>query len=202
MTTSSSNEMNTTSPLEAVRRSRMKLLLIAGIVVIPILTAYTIMFFKPEWIPTGTTNNGTLVSPSVSITALPSAESLPAKWILMHPTPGTCDLTCQEMLYLSRQVHTALGKETSRVERYLVTREDISAEYAELLEAEHNVMGHLRLKPGELEGLLPDIKDLYQQQYVLLIDPNGNIMMYYSLEQSGKPMMRDLKHLLRISKIG
>ena len=106
------------------------------------------------------------------------------------------------MLYLSRQVHTALGKETSRVERYLVTREDISAEYAELLEAEHNVMGHLRLKPGELEGLLPDIKDLYQQQYVLLIDPNGNIMMYYSLEQSGKPMMRDLKHLLRISKIG
>ncbi len=201
MTTSTTDEDKSLPP-EAVRRSRMKLLLIAGIVVIPILAAYTIMFFKSEWIPTGTTNNGTLVSPSVSIAELGLAESLPDKWVLMHPTAESCDVECQEMLYLSRQVHTALGKETSRVERYLVTRREISPDYLELLETEHGSMGRLQLKPGELETLLPNIKDLYQAEYVLLIDPNGNIMMYYTREQSGKPMMRDLKHLLRISKIG
>jgi hypothetical protein len=37
---------------------------------------------------------------------------------------------------------------------------------------------------------------------LLLMDPNHNVMMLYSLDKAGKPMLRDLKHLLKISNIG
>ena len=35
-----------------------------------------------------------------------------------------------------------------------------------------------------------------------LIDPLGNIMMYFPPDKVGKPLMEDLRHLLRISRIG
>jgi len=37
---------------------------------------------------------------------------------------------------------------------------------------------------------------------LFLVDPNGNVMMYFTLEKAGKPMLGDLKHLLKLSNIG
>ena len=38
--------------------------------------------------------------------------------------------------------------------------------------------------------------------YILLMDPNGNIMMFYTLDKAGKLMLKDVKHLLKASNIG
>ncbi|MGB5671107.1 MAG: hypothetical protein WBM71_11195, partial [Sedimenticolaceae bacterium] len=37
---------------------------------------------------------------------------------------------------------------------------------------------------------------------LFLVDPLGNLMMYYNLEVPAKGMMRDLQKLLKISQIG
>ena len=37
---------------------------------------------------------------------------------------------------------------------------------------------------------------------VYLMDPIGNIFMVYAEEKAGKPMLKDIKHLLKISNIG
>jgi hypothetical protein len=34
------------------------------------------------------------------------------------------------------------------------------------------------------------------------MDPNGNIMMFYTLDKAGKLMLKDVKHLLKASNIG
>jgi len=178
--------------------------LISGIVIIPILTAYTFMFFKPEWIPSGTTNNGQLIRPPVQLDQLKLVGGLPQeKWLLVHAGLGDCDLACQEALYFSRQVHTALGKDTSRVERlYLNAGDEPGAEFTELLKNEHPRMLVFEVESEHLRSLFPGIDQLLKGNVVLLIDPNGNVMMSYPAERIGQPMLKDLKHLLRISKIG
>jgi len=37
---------------------------------------------------------------------------------------------------------------------------------------------------------------------IYLIDPNGNLMMRYTPDQLPKPLFKDLKHLLKVSRIG
>ena len=41
-----------------------------------------------------------------------------------------------------------------------------------------------------------------QQPRILLIDPFGNVMMHYGREHTGKQLLKDLKHLLKLSQIG
>ena len=37
---------------------------------------------------------------------------------------------------------------------------------------------------------------------VYIVDPLGNVVLRYSHEQVGKPLLDDLKHLLKVSQIG
>jgi KaiC/GvpD/RAD55 family RecA-like ATPase len=48
---------------------------------------------------------------------------------------------------------------------------------------------------------LPLFKDLPIHQ-VYVIDPLGNLMMWYSKDATSKGMKKDLKRLLKVSKIG
>jgi len=43
---------------------------------------------------------------------------------------------------------------------------------------------------------------LSQGAGIYVVDPLGNIMMFYAFEQIGKPMLKDMKKLLRTSNIG
>jgi hypothetical protein len=99
------------------------------------------------------------------------------------------------MLYLSRQVVTGLGKDANRVQRVVMMTRD-APDLMEHLKSEHPdvkvVTGEMTFKP---------IVDL-DAPVLLLMDPNHNVMMLYSLDKAGKPMLRDLKHLLKISNIG
>ncbi|WP_197685638.1 hypothetical protein [Vreelandella subglaciescola] len=40
-----------------------------------------------------------------------------------------------------------------------------------------------------------------QEPRIVLVDPFGNVMMHYGPEHSGKDMLKDLKHLLKLSKV-
>ena len=37
---------------------------------------------------------------------------------------------------------------------------------------------------------------------LFLRDPNGNVILFYPAKNAGKPMLKDLKHLLKLSNIG
>ena len=42
----------------------------------------------------------------------------------------------------------------------------------------------------------------FQQPNIFIVDPIGNIVLYYSGEIDGKKFLTDLKKLLKASKIG
>ena len=188
-----SREESTVDP-EAMRSSRMKLLIIISIAFVPLFMAYVGYFFLPEWAPEGTTNQGELVMPPVDGGEISVDLAAERRWTLILPVQDGCESDCEQLLYLSRQVIAGLGKDTDRVGRVILSAEPPEGLLA-LIEAEH---GDARLVYAPTTALTA----LQAAPALFLMDPNGNIMMYYTLEKAGKPMMKDLKHLLRISNIG
>ena len=187
-----SSSESSSGKLMASRKRFVALLLIAFV---PMFIAYAAFFHFPNWAPTGTTNHGELVSPSVDGVTISGELADFDTWVLIQPVDGLCGDECRKMLYLSRQVITGLGKDANRVQRVVL----ISTDTPDLVE--------------HLNGEHPDVKVVFGVTTVkpvvandgpvlLLMDPNHNVMMLYSLEKAGKPMLRDLKHLLKISNIG
>ena len=157
--------------------------------------AYAAFFHFPNWAPTGTTNHGELISPSLDGIKMSTELAAFNTWVLIQPADSYCDDKCRKMLYLSRQVVTGLGKDANRVQRVVMMTRD-APDLMEHLKSEHPdvkvVTGVMTFKP--IVALDAPV--------LLLMDPNHNVMMLYSLDKAGKPMLRDLKHLLKISNIG
>ena len=181
---------------EALKRSRAKLLLLISIAFVPLFIAYAAYFYFPEVAPEGSTNNGELITPPLSGADISDVLAAPGKWTLVQAVGSSCDADCEQLLYLSRQVVIGLGKDSGRMQRVMLHNGELPAVLQDWLAREH---GDLVVAGGDTTLLTSKTSD---QPLLFLVDPLGNVMMRYSAETAGKPMLKDLKHLLRISNIG
>jgi len=181
---------------EQIKASRTKLLVLIAIAFVPILIAFLLFRYLPDWRPEGTTNQGELIIPPLNGKEI-SADLLRVNtWVLLQPSGTSCDDGCEQMLYLSRQVVTGLGKNSARIGRMVVVPGTVSDGFEQHLQQEHRDVTVVEADAGLLNQVSPE------RPLLFVMDPNGNIMMYYSLEKAGKPMLKDLKHLLKLSNIG
>lgn len=172
----------------------------------------TLMFYTGWLNPAGHTNQGQLIQPPVPVASLnletlsgePLAERFAAgpadpQW-LMVVAAGECGRSCEELLYLARQANIALGKNASRVSRAAVVG-SITGDLAARWPTEYRLMERLRPISGTTPdwplGISPE-----NEPRLLLVDPFGNVMMHYGPENSGQDMLKDLKHLLKLSQVG
>ena len=189
------NELQPNSSPEKVMASRKRFVVLLLIAFVPIFIAYAAFFYFPGWAPTGTTNNGELITPSVDGTTMSEELEKFSTWVLIQPIEGSCGEQCLEMLYLSRQVVTGLGKDANRVQRVVMLSNE-TPDLTEHLDDEHPDVEVVSGKTNVGRKAASD------RPFLLLMDPNHNVMMIYTLDKAGKPMLRDLKHLLKISNIG
>ena len=212
---------NETSSSAELRASRRTLLIIMAIVVIPFLLAYT-MFRTGIWMPIGTTNSGTLLLPPLQVDeiglkdrdgAAINYQAFDGRWAMLIVGDGACDATCDNALYLTRQVHIALGKEASRLLRYYgELGAELDEQLAVTLAAQHPRLVAVNVDRDEFtryvdtqaaeQGFDFDSQVLVQESFVLIADPLGNIMLYFTPAHSGKDILKDLKKLLKNSKLG
>ena len=188
------NDESVTADEGAQRRSRAKLLAIMAIAFVPLFIAYFGYFFAPDLAPRGTTNQGELILPPVSASDINETLGQKRQWTLILPVGSSCDADCEQLLYLSRQIVTGLGKDSSRVGR-VVLSEQVGQPLQTLLQQEHEDVQVLSGPQAPLTGV-------QSEPALFLMDPNGNVMMYFTVDKAGKPMLKDLKHLLKISNIG
>jgi cytochrome oxidase Cu insertion factor (SCO1/SenC/PrrC family) len=201
------------SEAQALRRSRIQLLLIFGLFLIPPVGAWITWQYLGDHGVEATTNAGTLVSPAqpVRVKGLLTADGgqfddagLRGRWTYVMFAQQGCDDRCQQQLYLTRQVRMAMNKDVRRVQRLLVLGSLPDAALVQRLAAEHS---DLRWVVQDAAG--DRFADQFQGagfsssgvQYFLL-DPLGNLMMFYDLSTPAKGMMKDLQKLLKISQIG
>lgn len=175
---------------------KYKILFIVAIVfALPIMAAK--LMLQQHWYQGGVTNKGHLLQPPVTVSDLAQVET----WQLVYTFPSVCDDLCKGALFNLRQVPQAAGANRTRLNSVVF------------------VTDKNELQSPLLQGLeLRIIDDVIQQKFtqleyglttIYIADPHGNMMMAYPLVagkqailDQGKDVLRDLKRLLKVSKIG
>ena len=181
--------------------ARVQMLLIASVFFGPLAVA-TWMYYGGALQPDGRTNHGILLEPIVNIVdTLPGSQIVAQDgfWVLVYMNGGVCGDNCRQSLLTLRQSRLMLGKEMDRLRRVFLHGE--SSPDTVFLAAEH--AGLISLRDSGFFELLHNKKPatLVAGGY-FLIDPLGNLVMYFEPQTNPADMVEDIKHLLKFSRIG
>ncbi|HAJ91040.1 MAG TPA: hypothetical protein DCO71_00190 [Gammaproteobacteria bacterium] len=196
--------------------SRQGLVLLGLLFMTPAFVAWVMHNSSEEgWRPEGTTNRGMLVHPArplifpadMMIAGVSANDYLQGKWTLLYIGDSDCGEVCNNNLYKMRQVNIAQNENMKRVQRlYLVREEELSGTPGALLEKEYSNMEVALFPDTQAQQLTPDFLiegvSMEGAERVYIIDPLGNLMMYYPADADPGGMLKDLKKLLKYSKIG
>lgn len=184
-------------------RSRVQFLLIALVFLGPLALAAWMYWQGGAMAPSGRTNHGVLLEPITNIEAeYPESairERYEGAWLLVYANASECGEACSEALYTTRQARLMLGREMDRVRRVFLHGE-IPPDTV-LIAEEHP--GLITTADDRLYALLQNKKptNIPAGGY-FLIDPHGNLVMYFRPDLDPADMVDDIKHLLRLSRIG
>jgi cytochrome oxidase Cu insertion factor (SCO1/SenC/PrrC family) len=193
--------------------SRQALVLLMLIFLAPVFVAW-IMHYAGER-PSGTTNHGILVHPARPLT-LPADimngertlnDYLRGKWTLLYIGDTDCNAVCSNNLYKMRQTRLAQNENMRRVQRlYLAEGATLPAELADLLDREYPGMTVVTLSAERLRRITADFAvddvPVVDADRIYIVDPLGNLMMYYQPDADARGLLKDLQKLLKYSKIG
>lgn len=176
------------------------LLLLLGVFVLPVGIAKLVL--DMDWYHGGVTNRGDLLEQPLTSDWLGERH----RWQLIYLLPDHCDDYCQGALFNLRQVPQAVGADHSRLDSVLLVQGDGLAAQPAVIRAQAT---------GVTARQVPDyiVAKLKAQAHgtraIYIADPMGNVMMAYPLVKGqtavlaqGKDVLRDLKRLLKLSKIG
>ncbi len=170
------------------RKNRVQMIAILTVALVSLGGSYLLFYFTQGSTVWGTTNNGAWVEPPMTTAELGwQVEGDERVWWLWTAAPG-CAEPCQATAKDLRALHILLNREADRVRRGYTNlagnaEADWLAAFPELEE----------VAIASLESITPGI---------YIIDPLGNLVFRYPLDSEPKPILEDLKRLLKVSQIG
>ncbi|NOR35770.1 MAG: hypothetical protein GQ577_03400 [Woeseiaceae bacterium] len=185
------------------KKSRLQLLLVALVFLGPLVVAAWLYNQGESLAPSGRTNHGELLRPIINVSdqlaGVTAAKQQSRSWLLIYKNGASCDDPCRDALYTYRQARLMLGKEMDRVRRVFLHGDTLPDTV--FLAEEHP--GLITIEDSSLSGLLNNKRpaELPAGGY-FLIDPHGNLVMYFQPDLDPAEMVDDIKHLLRLSRIG
>jgi hypothetical protein len=183
------------------RRGRAQFLLIALVFFGPLLFAAWLYYQGGALQPAEKANHGALLEPIVNLgDAVPGSDILGRRsWLLVYANDAACDEACERALYTLRQSRLMLGKEMDRLERVFLHGE----QGPDNLRAAGEHTGLITLRDAPLQLVLENKKPgaLAGGGYYL-VDPHGNLVMYFDPDIDPREMVDDIKRLLKLSRIG
>ncbi len=181
-----------------------KIYLLVAITLLPILIS-TFLFYHHTGIQLKTINHGQLINPPISSQALGLLGESEKKWQIVYVPSGCCDDQCEHEMFTLHQIRVAMGKESKRINLVLVVQS--SCPLADLHDFKKSFFTLQQLINAlSLRGL--GTRDPESERHgwatnkIYLIDPLGNLFMYYSKDQNPMDILKDLKKVLEVSQIG
>lgn len=201
---------------EEVRRGSYKpLWFLIALCAFPYLAGTLYYQFKDALPGGGTTNYGTLVEPVREIDGIKlnmadgserSFNDLRKKWIMLYVLDGSCDEQCQKDLYFTRQVRKAVADDRFRITR-LMLLDNANQLHDSSIEAVIQAHPDLELATvysghrSRLWEILRGVSGKVPNK-IMLVDPLGNFMMEYPADSDPESILKDVKRLLAVSRIG
>ena len=187
------------------RAGRLKMVLLLAVCAAPVVASYLGYYVLR---PTAQRSYGDLVEqrplPVFAARSLDGASvPLPAlkdQWLLVSVAGGGCDASCEQHLYLQRQLRESLGKDKERLDWvWLVSDEQPVREALRPALKQATV---LRVPEPELARWLAPAPGQSLADHLYLVDPMGHWMMRFPAGldlATASQARRDLERLLRAS---
>lgn len=162
---------------------------------------------------TGQVNNGHLIVPAMPIArsrlvgfdrfSTENIKELEARWVMIHVLGETgCSKPSQEALHTTRQLRLMLGKDLFRMRRLAIVSSTLSSQQAELCWKGHDYLLRTQLSSGLKADIEKGIGQTITDGMIFLMDPLGNLMMWYEPGFDPYKIKKDLTRLLHVSQIG
>ena len=195
--------------------SRKKLVMIFALFFVPLFLATIWMqMVKAGGGSWGNTSRGELISPAVPIEAFALTDSvsgeifdldaLRGKWTILYKPDSQCADDCEKTLYDIRQARLALNHRMERVQRVVLLEQNDTLSAAVLEQQLGLQVLTISKESGSLSSQITAAQEKMEIKsgLIYLFDPLGNLMMRYTADQLPRPLFKDLKHLLKVSRIG
>ena len=186
--------------------SRLKLLGLMSAFAGPLLIA-TVLFWGKNWFEFSSAAHGHLLAPGQTLHQVSAhylvgpapTPLLDGRWLLVSYGDGSCNLYCEADLFKMRQSRLVLGRDLARVRTVylLAPQTSISTELEQIL-SRHPALSVYALNAKQPRHTAPDLS----RPGIYIVDPLGNIVIYYEQNARSRALIKDLKHLLKVSKIG
>lgn len=194
--------------------SRLKFLGIVAAFAIPLAIA-SYIYNNPQAFQPGSSNRGTLITPPQSIertlaqnsAGAPVAEDvLTRSWFFLFWGEQDCDLYCEANLFKIQKARLMLGRRAARVQNVYLTA-PASGASAQSWSQKYPHLKIVRLRQPA-DNASPQSGDAYSifsqlpRGQVYIVDPLSNVIMSYTKDAPTRDMVKDMKWLIKASKIG
>ena len=180
----------------------LQLVLIALLFGVPLVLAAW-LYYGGSFRPAGRTNHGALLEPIVNLEeAIPNSPALQLsenRWLLVYANDRECRAECRDALYTLRQSRLMLGNDAERLTRVFL-RGELAPDRV-FLEEQHPGLQVVE-DPGFTDLLATSRPKQLPTGGFFLVDPLGNLVMYFPRDIDPRDMVDDIEHLLDLSRIG
>lgn len=201
--------MSQSQPPKPRWQSRALIVVIALTAVVP----FTLAWYyarHPELIDK-TSNYGTLIQPvrqldvvsllSKPLSAVDELGQIRGRWVLLQAAAADCGPECADTLHKTHQGWLMLNKEMPRVKRLLLVEPSSGAADSPAVK-EDDALLIAGSDPAVMRELVAALGKPLTDGMVVLLDPLGNLVLWYDGGFDPYKMVKDLKHLLKASQIG
>ena len=195
------------------KKNKIIIIVIVLVFIAPSILSWYVFNYTNFLESRGTSNYGEIITPSIQLENLSLIDplnkerndTLHGKWSMIY-VAELCDDICMQNVYRMRQIHMGMGKHSLRVQKVLFLIDQDLDELSSLLANykgqqvinTNSVDTDILLEKFRIEG----VKDLPRFQRIYISDPLGNLMISYPPGINPKGILKDLKKLLRTSRIG
>jgi hypothetical protein len=168
----------------------LRIYILIAVFFLPMLMSWVLYEYNSKF-DLHTSNKGTFVEPNVQEQKLLDASAAPT-WQMAYAPSNCLSQKAQETMYTLHQVREALGKNSKRVSLSLLSADPCAVD-------ENRGFRKIAWDGKPLQAALADHQ---MKDKIFLIDPHGNVFMYYHENTNGMDILKDMMHLLEVSQIG
>ena len=176
--------------------ARKEFWMLLAMFIMPIAFGTLFFYANPNYFSESTVNYGELVRPVIatdeSDIEIEGSASLQGIWTIVYVS-SRCDDACEKAVADMKTIRTLMNADMRRIQRMIII-EDKSTPTSD-----DKALIKARITSEKLTQSLKK----YTENAIYLIDPIGNIMLYYEPQNIDiRLVIKDLKRLFKYSRIG